>query len=518
MATVLVETNRARLAMNLGFVLLLSLGIFSVGSLASNFIWETLKEKLGVDRSSQSWNVEFERLALSLRNKKNELNDAHRLFALWYITTLFIDGKFETFNEVKDCVEAIKETLNSSNLKDIFPKFSVDGNERYYIRQDIYGDVLVDILTTIQDNLKLGRENNLKIVNSLIWSIAWKVNIEPTKPKQIELAKDLVKLMCSSESEKDFFERLTKCERLHSRACYATLAPNEKVLMAMSKFSIFSVYAERLDSKRRSANCNKEIGQYFKAPPKDLSIDLELDWNDESLAEAVLVKRAEEFSQKCQQILNLTGALDLKKIQSLETIALFNELGCFKNRLEDEALFSPQRFASFDLENGPWALLPEQILKVELNDELYLPLPYTRVKSKEQLKVMENFFEDCNTFLAIDGYFITDKRIVLPENLFSLYKQFLEQLEDTDKISHLFAIVRMRQILYRIIRDSYELKDDTVKYINVLIALSTNLTYSVGYIKKQLKHCFPVRTMIFSRFCSTLIRSRALVLGMGVNR
>ena len=114
---------------------------------------------------------------------------------------------------------------------------------------------------------------------------------------------------------------------------------------------------------------------------------------------------------------------------------------------------------------------------------------------------MENFFEDWNTFLVIDGYFITDRRIVLPENLFSLYRQFLEQLEDKDEISHLFAIVRMRQILYRIIRDSYELKDDTVKYINVLIALSTSLTYPVGYIKKQLKHCFPVRTMLFSRFC-----------------
>ena len=397
------RTNQTRLAMNLDFVLLLSLGFFSARPLASNFIWNTLKEKLGVDQSSKSWNVEFEKLALSLRNNKDELNDAHRLFALWYITAPFIDANFEASDKAKECVEAIQETLNNSYLNDILPRFSKDGNKLIYSHQNICGHVLVDIAWIIQNDLKLEREVTLNIVNALIWSITWKVNIDPSESEQIELAKDLVNLeVLESESEKkDFFDRVTKCERLHSRACYASLAPNEKILMAMSRFSIFSVYAERFDSKRRSANCNEEIGQYCKVPPKDLSADLELDWNDESLGEAVLVKRAEEFSQKCQQILNLTGALDLKKIQSLETIALFNELGCFKNRMEDEALFLPQRFASLDLENGPWALLPEQILKDELNDELYLSLPYTLVKSRQILgrhfAILSNFFITIST-------------------------------------------------------------------------------------------------------------------------
>ena len=140
-----------------------------------------------------------------------------------------------------------------------------------------------------------------------------------------------------------------------------------------------------------------------------------------------------------------------------------------------KTLFSLKRFAPLDLKKDPWTLLPEQILMNKLDSRLVLSLPYTRVKNKEQLEVIEKFLGDKGKYLAFfDGYFITDSRIALPDSLFSYYKKLFDR-KDTDEELRMLAIILMRQILYRKIRDLKELAINYARYINGLIVIYTNL-------------------------------------------
>lgn len=52
---------------------------------------------------------EFKELAKLLLNKKDELNDAHRLLALWYINVPFSKNNFEALDQAKFCVQVIRE-------------------------------------------------------------------------------------------------------------------------------------------------------------------------------------------------------------------------------------------------------------------------------------------------------------------------------------------------------------------------------------------------------------------------
>ena len=461
----------SKIPMKLAKVMLLLFNFLSAVFTVPEIVERTLWNDLGVDVYEKQTKQSYQSLAISL--EKPGRNDTHRLFALSFIIKNFPSNMENLSKGACKCITVLNNTFENASLKNLLPEIE-KGRFKF---ASIGGSVLMDLKHTIERDLNSEKLTTLEAINFSINHIDT-VTIHSGETEAIELAKDLVFLKMRERelNRETFFERLYACETLHSSACYTSLFPGDSAILMMHKFSIFQIYFQRFKPSVDVDNFQEVKGFLKQSSQNDESVKLEAELSAEPFISTVLIRKTEEFSQKCQRISNLASKLDLKRVQSLEIIGLFNELGCFKNSSKSMERFLKKKLSFFDLTKGPWVLFPELILKAKLENKLVLSLPYVRVKSDEQLSIVTKFLGQADTFFAFDGYFITDSRIILPTNLFSLYSELFCAKKKVDNVSKLIAVIRMRQILYRMVRDSINLIENVVQnYRKIIKALFSNI-------------------------------------------
>ena len=458
--------------MKLESVFLLLFGLLSttVSFNIDNYFYQILKDDLGLDLKSVSCKELYENL--NTKVDAPNFKDAHRLIALFTICLRYRTDKYS--QEAINLIEEIGHTFKNKQLKELLPNFKKHRHSNVLKRSSIQGKLLTVMAKVIEEDLNLEANKSLVAINAFLRRIVEFVNVDEDDKSEVEFVKRLVFSNAVGINLKieDFFERLAMCEKLLSYTCYESLHPGYNAILLMDKLSIFKVYSNRLDTPIEDEYLRSvtTFSDYTQELPDDFSY---VNFGMEPFRTIFLIESPEEFAKFCQKIPALYENI-MNDVRTREVMPLLGELKCYENRTDELDFSSYYHFDWFDLGNCSWALLPEQILMNKLNNRLVLSLSYTRVKNKEQLEAIEKFLGEEEKYLAIDGYFVTDPRIALPDSLFSYYKDLFDR-KDTDEKLRMIAIIRMRQILYRKIRDSKELAINYARYINGLIVIYTNL-------------------------------------------